>query len=256
MSEQYEVDRLTRRRFLALSGAVGAGAVLAGAGPVGEGWAQPLPPGCGNEMDTDPLWVKVKGCPATCLTTAADFVVVNGDPANTHNYLLLPKKRRQGIECSLIWQTQEWNYWRSAWQEATKAGSPSRVQYPAIGLGVNSVNKRKFKQLHIHMAGIQSQVQKDLKANEGSITKDPKNWKDTRVKVMAYNYRVLHVDDLNQNLFALAESNVARTNMGEQTMLVTKRDAGGFYVLDSQMQNVPGGFSGGTGTCDHLLVYK
>jgi hypothetical protein len=38
-------------------------------------------------------------------------------------------------------------------------------------------------------------------------------------------------------------------------MLVTKRDAGGFYVLDSQHDNVHGGLTGGTASCDDLLVY-
>lgn len=38
-------------------------------------------------------------------------------------------------------------------------------------------------------------------------------------------------------------------------MLVMKRDAGGFYVLDSQHDNIQGGLTGGTATCDNLLDY-
>jgi CDP-diacylglycerol pyrophosphatase len=258
MSEEYEVDGLTRRRFFALSGAVGAGTLLAGAGPPGQGWAQSPPAGCGLEKDTDTLWQIAQRCvatPSTCLMTTANYALVDGNPQNTHNYLLVPTKRRQGIECSLIWQPQEWNYWQSAWQHATTAG-PTRVQYPAIGLGVNSVHGRRFNQLHIHMAGILPQVQKDLKDNEKKITKDPSKWKDAIVKVGAYNYRVLHLDSLSQNLFALAKNNLVPKAMGDQTMLVTKRDAGGFYILDSQHDNIPGGLTGGTKTCDFLLAYS
>ena len=51
MPEEHEVDGLTRRRFLELSGVVGAGAVLGGATPLA--WpnlaeAAPLGPDCGD----------------------------------------------------------------------------------------------------------------------------------------------------------------------------------------------------------------
>lgn len=68
-------------------------------------------------------------------------------------------------------------------------------EVPAVGLGVNSMTARHLDQLHIHMAGIQPQVQADLKKNEKSITRDPTKWKQSIVQVGAYKYRVLHLDN-------------------------------------------------------------
>ncbi|GAA3097307.1 hypothetical protein GCM10010464_71010 [Pseudonocardia yunnanensis] len=255
MSED-EAERLTRRRFIALSGAAGAGALLAG-GPAENAWAQSLLADCGGLNDTDYLWVSAKECAAgtkKCLFTAKDYALVKGARTTgptTNNNLLVPTARRQGIECPLIWQPQEWNYWKSAWEHAL-SGPTKVVNHANIGLGINSVAARQQKQLHIHIAGMQPVVQAELKKADASITTDPTKWDASRVTIQGVKYRVLRRNDLNANLFKLAVDNVAKNNMSEQTMLVTNRDAGGFYILNSQR----GGNLMGTDACDPLLVKK
>jgi len=119
MNNQKNSGELPRRQFVAYSGAVGAAALLTGAGAVGStaaaapaarrtpsdpcpstppggGNPSPCPPAqfqplCGNPTDNDPLWNDVRYCtqgitppsPQTkpdCLVTARDYVVLHGRP--------------------------------------------------------------------------------------------------------------------------------------------------------------------------------
>lgn len=75
------------------------------------------------------------------------------------------------------------------------------------------------------------------------------------------SYRVLHVANLNTNLFTLLRDSVVRptgSSMAAQILAVTPRlvGNGGFYVLNSEPGlPVPPGQPGGTGTVDFLLAY-
>ncbi|MFD6876344.1 MULTISPECIES: CDP-diacylglycerol diphosphatase [unclassified Streptomyces] len=205
---------LPRRRFVALTGALGAGALLTGVagsasaatgpaptpdpcptGPNPPGGGQsPCPPSglqglCGSPTDTDPLWRDVLYCTQgvvppsgqrpNCLKTTPNHVVLHGLPETQHNYLTLPSCRITGIECPFLVTSNVANYWHEAWENA-RGGGDVPVQYANIGLGINSRSARRLNQLHIHMAGVQDSTQRRLQAleNSGRIATQPSNWGD------------------------------------------------------------------------------
>jgi CDP-diacylglycerol pyrophosphatase len=279
VSADQEADYLRRRQFVRLAGVAGAAAVVAGVVPAatdGAAAACGQADLCGNASDTSPeLWRTAKSCgkayrsgmpmPPECHGTTATYVVLKGRPSTDHNFLLVPTRRVKGIECPYIWSASAPNYWLHAWGQAQPGGA-GPVKYPAgIGLGINSAQARQQDQLHIHMAGILSDVQGQLGAAK-NITADPKKWADSIVSVKGIEggktnhryYRALHAATLDHNLFALLRDNVpaAKKDMSTQTIIVTKRSAGGFYVLNSDPGLTgPVHGQGGTGTCDYLLVY-
>ncbi|MFI5926597.1 CDP-diacylglycerol diphosphatase [Micromonospora sp. NPDC051543] len=298
MSGSRRIDQMARRQFVKLSGAASAGGLLTLAGADGGmadgggGSPQPPPPPnpggsacptpsalCGYPTDTGgrfDLWDRVQVClgtrtspPTNCLRTTSTYVVLNGAPSNTHNYLLVPTCRVQGIECPFIATAAAPNYWLDAWINA-QPGQPSHVVYPNIGLGINSADARQQDQLHIHLAGIHSGIQTQLNSYDNVISNNPANWRNQIVPIWGLtsggapaprSYRVLHVSNLNDNLFTLLRDFVVRptgANMAHQAMAVTPRlvGNGGFYVVNSEPAlQTPQGQPGGTGTVDFLLAY-
>ena len=73
---------------------------------------------------------------------------------------------------------------------------------------------------------------------------------------------MLHVSNLNTNLFTLLRDSVVRptgADMRNQALAVTPRlvGNGGFYVVNSEPAlPTPPGQPGGTGTVDLLLAYN
>jgi CDP-diacylglycerol pyrophosphatase len=278
VSADQEPDYLRRRQFVKFAGVAGAATVVAGVVPAATDSAAAAcgqADLCGNPNDTSPeLWRTAKSCgqahrsgkpiPPECHGTTDTYVVLRGGPSD-HNFLLVPTRRVKGIECPYIWSASAPNYWLHAWEQAQPGGA-GPVKYKAgIGLGINSAQARQQDQLHIHMAGILSDVQGQLGAAK-NITADPKKWADSIVSVKGFEggkanhryYRVLHAATLDHNLFALLRDNVpaAKKDMSKQTIIVTKRAAGGFYVLNSDPGLTgPVHGQGGTGTCDYLLVF-
>lgn len=305
MNDHKDSNEVSRRQFVALSGTVGAAALLAGAGAAGSaaaavgpvrdepltgscptpppGGASPCPPAqlqslCGSPTDNDPLWNDVRYCtqgtipplpqrPPDCLRTTANYVVLHGRPENTHNYLLVPSCRITGIECPFISTSGAQNYWNDAWDNARSGGNVP-VQYPNIGLGINSQKARRFNQLHIHMAGVRPSTQARLQDLEkmGRMATQPSQWADptNRAAISGSTgdrtYRILKLPNLGQNLFTLLSQNVVTptpglTMAGQTLIVVPKMTAAGFagtfYVLNSDTS-----FHGGTSTCDYLLEYR
>ncbi|MEU1280841.1 CDP-diacylglycerol diphosphatase [Streptomyces sp. NPDC005805] len=206
-----------RRQFVALSGAFGAAALLAGSGgaaaaagpgkpapcpcpcptdpPPPGGGQNPCPPAhmqalCGSPADNDPLWYDVRYCTQgiappppqqrpDCLKVTPNYVILHGQPVSTHNYLLLPSCRVTGIECPFIVTSDAPHYWHEAWENARSGGSVP-VQYANIGLGINSRAARRLNQLHIHMAGIRPSAQRRLQELEatGRVAPTPAQWGD------------------------------------------------------------------------------
>jgi CDP-diacylglycerol pyrophosphatase len=266
---------LSRRQFVGYSGTVGAAALagvrLAPGHCPPKGGQADL---CGSTSDTGPrfyLWERAMACtkaPAQsdCLVTTSNFVVLPGDPQNSHDFLLVPTKRIKGIECPKLWTTyKDINYWDYAWSEATRHGGKGQVTYVVmgvnyIGLGVNSAGARRQDQLHIHMAGFRPGQSKAINALAAKITKKPSDWPHSVIEVGGYLYRALHVPDLSQNAFVLLYDNVVKplkADMGNQTLLVTNSDKGGFCILNSEgaLKDPAYPGRGGTSTCDFLLVY-
>lgn len=309
MNDNDPANGVPRRRFVALSGALGAGALLAGSaggasaasGPVPAGPAScprpcptdPNPPGggrspcppahmqalCGSSADNDSLWHDVRYCTQgiappppqqkpDCLKVTSNYVVLHGKPVSPHNFLLLPSCRITGIECPFIVTNEAANYWDAAWENARSGGSVP-VQFPNIGLGVNSKGARQLNQLHIHMAGVRASTQRRLQELEatGRVAIQPSQWGDPQYQAAVTGtlgsgdrtYRVLRLNSLDQNLFALLNRYVVvrfGLGMADQTVVVVPKTtpaggfAGSFYVLNSDAS-----LHDGTSTCDHLLVY-
>ncbi|MFE9193642.1 CDP-diacylglycerol diphosphatase [Micromonospora sp. NPDC007208] len=276
-----------------LLGLVGADRALADGGPTPE--PSPSTPGgpgapacptpsalCGYPTDTGgryDLWDRVQVCEGTkagppfpqCLRTTPTYVILNGGSGSNHDFLLVPSCRISGIECPFITTVNAPNYWLEAWDNA-QPGQPGHVVYPHIGLGVNSADPaiRMQDQLHIHLAGIHSGIQTQLNNHDSAISNNPSRWRSQVVPIWGLtstglpaprSYRVLHVANLNGNLFRLLLDSVVQptgTTMGAQMLAVTPRliGSGGFYVLNSEPAlPVPAGQPGGTGTVDFLLAY-
>ncbi|OKK25008.1 CDP-diacylglycerol phosphatidylhydrolase [Streptomyces sp. CB02488] len=309
MNDEKTSNELTRRRFVAFSGVIGAAALLTGvetaAGrtasaaaptyadtdpapdmcptpPPGGTPACPpaqLQPLCGSPADNDPLWRDVQYCthgkplppgqnPPACLKVTSDYVVLNGRPSSRHNFLLTPSCRITGIECPFIETSGAPNYWNDAWDNARSGGSVP-VQYPNIGLGINSQNARFLDQLHIHMAGVRASTQRRLQELEtmGRMATSPAQWDAVKYRVAVTGsdgtgdrtYRALRLTGLGTNLFAQLQEHVVKPNglsMANQTLIVVPKMtatgfAGSFYVLNSDSS-----LHDGTNTCDHLLVYS
>ncbi|MEU6206513.1 CDP-diacylglycerol diphosphatase [Micromonospora musae] len=301
MSDLKATGKLHRRQFVRLSGTagatgllglMGAGKALADGAPAAESppalggpGAAPCPTPstlCGRPSDTGgryDLWDRVQICEGTkqgppfpqCLQTTPSYVVLNGGSGSNHDFLLVPSCRISGIECPFIATPAAPNYWLDAWNNA-QPGQPAHVVYPHIGLGINSADPtiRQQDQLHIHLAGLHSGIQTQLNNHDGMITNNPSVWRNQIVPVWGLtsagapaprSYRVLHVANLNQNLFTLLRDNVVTptgATMAAQMLAVTPRliGNGGFYVLNSEPGlSVPPGQPGGTGTTDFLLAY-
>ncbi|GAA0363781.1 hypothetical protein GCM10009541_02570 [Micromonospora gifhornensis] len=276
-----------------LLGLAGGGAALADGGPApGSPAPDPGGPGgsacptpsqlCGYPSDTGgryDLWDRVQVCEGTkpgppfpqCLATTPTYVILNGGSGSNHDFLLVPSCRISGIECPFIATSSAPNYWLDAWNNA-QPGQPGHVVYPHIGLGINSADPtiRQQDQLHIHLAGIHSGIQTQLNNHDSAITNNPARWPTQIVPVWGLtstgapaprSYRVLHVANLNTNLFTLLRDSVVRpsgASMAAQILAVTPRlvGNGGFYVLNSEPGlPVPPGQPGGTGTVDFLLAY-
>ncbi|MFJ5517118.1 CDP-diacylglycerol diphosphatase [Streptomyces griseoluteus] len=306
MHDQQNAKEVPRRQFVVLSGAVGAATVLTGAaatvggtaaaasgvdaGPTPDRCPTTPPPGgtgscpppslqgiCGRPTDNDPLWHDVQYCTSgivppppqpkpDCLKVTSNYVVLHGKPETTHNYLLSPACRVTGIECPFLVTSGPPNYWNEAWQNA-RSGGDVPVQYPNIGLGINSQGARRFDQLHIHMAGVRASTQRRLQdlESQGRMATSPAQWANPANQAAVTGssgdrvYRILRLPNLQDNLFNLLYTNVVRPNslnMADQTMIVVPKMtaagfAGAFYVLNSDTS-----IHDGTSTCDYLLVYS
>ncbi|WP_328709540.1 CDP-diacylglycerol diphosphatase [Microbispora hainanensis] len=198
MHENDEASELTRRRFIQFSSMAGAtiltgASILAGAGhalsaPSPTCGPDPDENDCGNPHSKEPLWTKSQDCfkKGTCLQNHPDFVVMKGNPSKKKyvNYLLIPTKRINGIECPWICCSAAPNYWSAADYCATQ--QPTEVPAP-VGLGINSRPARQLDQLHIHMARARPESYNDLVAQDKLAARTVENWADTRVSITGYS---------------------------------------------------------------------
>ncbi|GHO48387.1 CDP-diacylglycerol diphosphatase [Ktedonospora formicarum] len=149
-----------------------------------------------------------------------------------------------GIECPAAWDGTTPNYWNFAW---TKLALPFlSKEKEKIGMAINAkqsgsgARTRDFDQLHIHVQCIDSTIKGALESKESSIDKWPNH------KVMELNshigakyYRVFKFENDSDlaitNLFKCVYYMIGQhqTNMDYQTLIVIKRNKGGFYVLNS-----------------------
>ena len=247
---------VNRRTFLIASGALGAGALAAGT----SSWPACADPGfappsdCGKPTDTGgrfSLWDDVKdvtpSAPGHNLAVvipdakkAFGYAVKSSDK-RLYNLLLIPapvsilKKadaRITGVECPRIVQPDALNLWHFAWEEAKnrfKGGTD-------LMLGINAKDGRQQDQLHIHLTAFHEDARKTL--NGLKIPTDPSAWNTSLFVVMKHVYRILHVPNLDTNLFELVHKHVATTgknnDMFQQALAVVSAPNNGYYVLNTQ----------------------
>jgi CDP-diacylglycerol pyrophosphatase len=142
------------------------------------------------------------------------------------------------------------------------------VDFPAgqLALGVNAARtaakpSRRVcdqDQLHIHLAGIRKNVVDQLKPITGGV----QQWKSMIVDVTVggkkYAYRGFRAPSFNENFFKLLHDGVVKPadeDMTTQMIIVTKSDGNDWYVLNSNSALRGPNNTGGTSTCDRLLVY-
>ena len=255
---------LNRRRFLIASGALGAGALAAGT----SSWPACADPGftppsdCGKPTDTGDrfsLWDDVKDAtpdkphPNKAVVIpdtkkAFGYAVKNGDTdkiKGPYNLLLIPAPvskakmadaRITGVECPRILQPDALNLWHFAWEEAKKFPAKPGGQKPDLMLGINAKDGRKKDQLHIHLTALQHTARETL--NGLKIPTDPSAWNTSIFSVMGNAYRILHVQNLDTNLFELVHKHVAtkgkNNDMFQQALAVVSAPNNGYYVLNTQ----------------------
>ena len=222
---------------------------------------------CGSDTDNFGIWNKIKDCVAgksSCTAVEVDrshkppqWVLFQEKPTN---YTLFAGQRRKGIECHKIWQMGAPNYW----EFALNAGEKYLKHPYRIGLAINSKAARTECQLHIHVSCIQTGVQKQLEMNDKLVAQNPMDWKNPRHTLkLDYtakgtpkmsHFRALYLKNLDQNLFRLLRDHVVGNDseMQYQTLVVTVRPKGGFYVLNSTDYMHDKNF-GGTGAGEELL---
>ncbi len=163
--------------------------------------------------------------------------------------LFVPTQRVKGIECSVTWDPRTINYFKLAWAEAITTPPKGNT----IAVGINSAEKRTQDQLHIHLSFLQPLAVTDLATAwaKNEIAQSQNTWPTKLTTINHRACRVLHRPDLNQNIFALLQADIAKNNMHEQMLVVTSAPQGGFYVINSQA-SLPGG---GGASCDPFLVY-
>jgi CDP-diacylglycerol pyrophosphatase len=270
MSENENAEDLPRRRFLKLSGAAGAAAILAGAGHNLATAQTPGPtpsPECGYTTDTDHVWNAAKYCNGggtgcAALRTNANDYVFAGSKFHQSNYITVPKERVMGIECPWVTDSKAPNYWQDAWDWA---GSMVGAE---VGLGINSKNARSAHQLHIHMATVRSYSLKDVTDHDSSAAKSFGDWHKRLVSITGWNgkiqtqhvYRVVHVGSFGTvNLFDQLRMMVGQKDMVNQTLIVIPRPSskgGGYYIVNSQASLTGLSSLKGSDTCDPLLLIQ
>ncbi len=204
---------------------------------------------CGEPTDSDPTWKwvqnKINDCkqnPNHCDgVDTPNYRWVVGDNNPKKGYTLFAGQRIKGIECPIIWQHTDPDYWEAAWKEALK-----RPLTPAnVGLAINAKACRQREQFHIHMCTIDSGVQSILLKNESQITDDPKKWKQCTLKLKpgVASYRVLRTLDFRpaqMNLFQVLWMYVLDgtekekdAEMANQSLVVCAKQRG-FFIINGK----------------------
>ena len=257
---------VNRRRFLLTSGAVGAGTLAAGLSSwpaAGEPGVQGFVPphGCGDpndhDKDKDSLWLDVKGTtPMHPGIGNGNIAVVQPDPkknayavhhggSGKYDLLIIPVTRVTGVECPGLTGDTFLNLWPEAIKEAQK-----RFSGVDVIAGINSFDGRTKNQLHIHLTAFFNPARQMLDKLT-NITSKPDEWNSSIYVLegssnppggsnVPFAYRILHVNNLDFNLFELLQSKIAlvakNDDMFAQSLAVVTapKPKGGYYLINTQ----------------------
>ncbi len=203
---------------------------------------------------SDSLWQRINARAADCHNNkshCSNIDLQQGyalSPANAPN-LLVATKCTTGIECSTVWLNNTPNYWNLAWvhlasSQGSRAAMAINAQHTKSGTPTRTQN-----QLHIHVGHISASV---MSALDGFALKALPNWSVETIEGRQYRVAFLanNGDLANNNLFAVVHNTVGTANMQYETLIVAKRQKGGFYILNSDTAILASGVSDG----ERLLV--
>jgi CDP-diacylglycerol pyrophosphatase len=255
-------EHVNRRRFMATSTALSAAVALAGlsAWPAFGDPASDATNYCGNPKGDDDvsLWKDVRDATpaAPHPNTKVDFPInpknpdrkdgyavhVGGTEFAASDWLFLPLIRVTGIECPTCWTPGDMlNLWPWA---AKWAGDPaSKLAGEDWILAINSGNKHKVPQMHIHVTKFDHNSRTALDA---ALAKGAKpattasDWPNHTVAIDNKLYRWLQLKSIDHQLFTDVFDYVAKKDkkamIGQVIAVVqvdhTKPD-NGYYVLNS-----------------------
>lgn len=201
------------------------------------------PDNCGSPADTGPrleLWRAVKdhnpppAKPDPNIFVTESWALKDGGQGK-HDLLAIPRARVTGVECPEIWGPKAFNLWKPAWEEATKDFKGIDVM-----LGINSYHGRKQDQLHIHLTGLKQNARTQLNNLKG-IPTDLSKWNASMFSVTGHVYRIVRVNDLDNNVFKLVKDHVSQNDMFQQSIAVVSAAPNkGFYILATQGKPDPG----------------
>jgi len=253
-------EGVNRRRFIATTAALSATVALAGSG-TWPAFADPAtdPNYCGDpngDLDVS-LWNDVKDATPQNPhpNTKVDFplnpknpdrkdgyaVHVGGSPYAAWDWLFLPLIRVTGIECATCWTPGAMlNLW--PWAAKWASDPASKLAGQDWVLGINSGNKHKVKQMHIHVTDFDPESRKLLDAAKGAAppATSANDWPNHIVAIGNKLYRFLHLKSLDHDLFADVFNYVThkdKTKMVGQIIAVVQATKGkpddGYYILNS-----------------------
>jgi CDP-diacylglycerol pyrophosphatase len=220
--------------------------------------------------DPDALWHVVHGLcltdktltglPAPCLAVdrQGGWAVLR-DLGSKTGVLVVPTKRRTGIESPELLQDGEPNYWQAAWDARRWVEKKVGRDVPRedIGLAINSALGRSQDQLHIHVDCVRPDVVAALKAGQGEIGWQ---WAPLSFHLAHRSYRVMLLSGAElgkRDPFKLlaAENPYVRRHMANQTLVVlgaTFPDGSPGFVLAAAEAATPGNLDGhGEELLDH-----
>ncbi len=200
--------------------------------------------GCNHAQSNTP------GASAGLQCEAAQGYAILKDRCGPTHYLLLPTRRRSGVESAELLGPDEPNYFALAWAERGRSiaasARPARADAD-VALAVNSRYGRSQEQLHIHIDRLRPEVREALHALAQPVAPG------TQIRLLGHGYRIDHVDDLGRSPFLLAAADWAAQTGDDRarlTIAVAGDGVGGFYVLSGRADLV----SLDRGHAEELLV--
>jgi CDP-diacylglycerol pyrophosphatase len=274
MTESGSTHRdVTRRKFIAASGALGIGAAVAGAvswpaagDPAGN------PPNCGDEKDGGELYAAVKDAqPGDKKLALVDFPTPNKDRAYGYaiktgakgpwDWLCIPLTRVSGIECEKCWKGEMLNLWPYAAAWVNNPASNLAGAEWALGINSGDPQARTQNQMHIHVTKLQQNVRDQIitaEKNKVPVAESFADWPNKTITLNGRLFRWVHQGTLDHHIFVEAFNTVAKhqaAEMRHQCLAVVKAHGpGGYYFLNSQGQlDTQGHHPFGIKTIDGLL---
>ena len=127
------------------------------------------------------------------------------DKVGIAQFLVVPTRRIIGIESPELLSSDVPNYWRAAWEARKYLESALGRDLPrsAVGLAVNSADKRSQDQLHIHIDCVRQEVANELLQGVGKISDD---WSEFPNDLVGRRFVARKIQSANlegENLFQL-----------------------------------------------------